>query len=718
MSVFESSTITVRRDADGALGLTFDVPGRSVNVITPELLADLDCALDALQTQSRVPVLLVQSGKKTGFLAGADLKEFLAIRDAASATAMSLRGQKVFQRLAELRFPTIAAIHGPCLGGGLELALACDYRLAVDRPGTQFGLPEVTLGLLPAWGGTQRLPRTMGLQRALEIILTGKRLDAKQAKQWNLVDAVSANDEGQLRSAIVKLIGRAMTHRKRSRTGLPLHGWRQWFLESTGVGRRIIFSATERLLRRRVPDDMPAPYEAVEAVRVGLRSGMTAGLTQEREAASRLALTPACRNLVTLFFQREQARKPEGGVTVRRVGLIGAGVMGAGIAQLAALRGLDVVVKEVNAEALSAGMARIQELFDRAVERKIVSAEEAQRRRAAIRGTAEWDGFEGVDVVIEAAVENLEIKRRLFAELLEKTSSTTILATNTSSLRIAKIAEGLSPPERIGGLHFFNPVHKMPLVEVVRGPATSEKSIATLSALAALLGKTPVTVGDGPGFVVNRILMPYLNEAVVSLQECLRIKDIDAIMRRFGMPMGPLELLDQIGLDVAAHVAQSIGPELGDRFVPNDAFDRMVKKGWLGEKNGTGFYNHHGKKATVNDEAEVVVLGVHRIRRKPGDDRLRLAEARERMVLSMVNEAARVLAEGLADSAASIDLAMVLGTGWAPHRGGPLRYATDRGVSEVVAALNGLADRVGPRFRPCEELIRRAESGGFFPSDA
>jgi 3-hydroxyacyl-CoA dehydrogenase/enoyl-CoA hydratase/3-hydroxybutyryl-CoA epimerase len=709
MSVFQSPTITVERDNDGSLGLTLDVPDRSLNVITGAVLADLDRALDTIAALPRIPVLIVKSGKKSGFLAGADLNEFLAIRDSVSAAALSERGQKIFDKLARLSVPSIAAIHGPCLGGGLELALACDYRLVVDRPGTQLGFPEIELGLLPGWGGTQRLPRTVGLERALAVILGGKRLDARQALAWGLADACP-QDEDQLRRHILELIGRAIGRGKRPRSRLPLHGWRQWLLESNPVGRRVIFQATGRLLRQRVPDDMPAPYEALEAVRVGLRRGFAAGLAQEREAASRLALTPACRNLVNLFFQREQARKlptQPAPVPVRRIGVVGAGVMGAGIAQLAALRGLEVVVQEVNPQALAAGMARIGGLFDKAVERRVISAGEAQQRRSAIRGTVAWEGFDTVEVVIEAALEDLDVKRQLFHDLAARTTPRTVLATNTSSLLVARLVETATDPGRVGGLHFFNPVHKMPLVEVVHGPATSAQTISTLTGLAVTLGKTPVCVGDGPGFVVNRILMPYLNEAILLLGEGLSIAAIDAVMRRFGMPMGPLELLDQIGLDVAAHVARSIGPALGERFEFNTAFDRMLKAGWLGQKNGKGFYLHSGKKTTVHPVAEALLRG------SPGASDLplaaRQAQARERMVLLMVNEAARVLAEGLADEAATVDLAMVMGTGWAPHRGGPLRYADDRGLGDVVGVLNGLANRVGRRFQPCEELVRRAE---------
>ncbi|HZT80612.1 MAG TPA: 3-hydroxyacyl-CoA dehydrogenase NAD-binding domain-containing protein, partial [Gemmataceae bacterium] len=500
---------------------------------------------------------------------------------------------------------------------------------------------------------------------------------------------------------------------KRPKKGLPLRTWRQKLLESNRLGHRLILGGTERLLRQKVPDDMPAPGEALEAVRVGVTQGMEAGLAREREAIGRLATTPACRNLIGLFFAREAARQlpaEEAAPPVRRVGVVGAGVMGAGIAQLAAFRGLEVVVQEVNEEALGAGLLRITGLFEKAQQRGLLSPEEARRRLALVKGTTTWQGFDEAEVVIEAAVEDLGAKRAVFRELDARTKPTAVLATNTSSLPVASLAEGLAHPERVAGLHFFNPVHKMPLVEVVRAPATEEGVIAALRRLTVHLNKTPVVVKDSPGFVVNRVLMPYLHEAVLLVAEGLDIEDVDRTMRRFGMPMGPLELLDQVGLDVAAHVARAVRPVFEKRFPPGDALERMRDCRWLGQKNGVGFYRYQGKKRVANEAALPVLRPEKPLPSVTATlpPTARAQEARERMVLLMVNEAALCLAEGLAADAASIDLAMVLGTGWAPHRGGPLRYAEDRGPADVVRRLTELAGRLGPRFEPCEELRRRA----------
>jgi 3-hydroxyacyl-CoA dehydrogenase/enoyl-CoA hydratase/3-hydroxybutyryl-CoA epimerase len=717
MAVFESQSVVVERDTDGTLMLKIDLPGKSVNVLNDRLLTDLDTACDRLATEKTAPVLIVRGGKSTGFVAGADLTEFQAIRTAQEAEAVSARGQTLFSKLAALPMPTVAAIHGPCLGGGLELALACDYRLVFDRPDTQLGLPEVELGLLPGWGGTQRLPRIVGLERALMMILQGKRLNGREALRWGFAD-VLATSERELRGQIVHVSELAVRQGKRPRTWLPRRTWRQWLLESNPWGRRLIFRGTERILRRRVWDDMPAPWEAFETVRTGIKEGIDAGLKREREAAGRLAASAPCRNLIGLFFKREDARKISENMTadIRRVGIVGAGVMGAGIAQLAALKGCQVVVQEVSADALGAGMVRITELFTKATEKRLLNAEEARRRLAAVKGTVDWEGFDTVDVVIEAAPEDLDTKRAIFRELEKRSNPSAVLATNTSSLRLEAIQDGMDRPERLAALHFFNPVHRMPLVEVAHAARTDDAVVRLLRQWSIALGKTPVVVRDGPAFVVNRVLMPYLSESVLLVAEGLKIAQIDETMRRFGMPMGPLELLDQIGLDVAAHVAKALAPVLGDRIPTPEAFDRMCANAWLGQKNGKGFYAHSGKSARPNALAENLLRAgaTDDVVSKALSPEARLAEARERMVLLMINEAALVVAEGLVDRPEDADLAMVLGTGWAPHRGGPLRYADDRGLLAIVEALTGLAARRGRRFEPCAELKARAAEGRRF----
>jgi 3-hydroxyacyl-CoA dehydrogenase/enoyl-CoA hydratase/3-hydroxybutyryl-CoA epimerase len=714
MTFFQTNNVTVDTQSDLGAVLRIDVADRPVNVFNRQVLADLDAALDKLAALPSLKLLGILSAKSSGFIAGADLQEFASVQSAADATALSEAGQRLMDKLANLRVPTAAVIHGPCLGGGLEFALACDYRLVIDHPKTQIGLPEIELGLLPGWGGTQRLPRVVGLERALRVILGGHRLQAREALRWGLADALVASQQNYA-ADLHRLLQHALRQGKRPRQRLPLFTWRQRLVESTALGRSLVFRGSERILRRRVPDDMPAPWEALKAVRVGLTEGMEAGLAYERDAIGRLAMSQACRNLVGLFFQRERARKLpaelQGGVQppIRRIGVVGAGTMGAGIAQLAVLKGFDIVVREVNEAALAAGMRRIDDLLHKAVERRLLSEEEARQKLTAMERTTAWEGFGDVDVVIEAAIEELDTKRAIFRELEQRTRPDTVLATNTSSFAVQQLQEGLHHPERVAGLHFFNPVHKMPLVEVVRAPVTGDAAVATLMHWVAALGKTPVAVRDSPGFVVNRILTPYLNEAVILVAEGVPVERVDEAMRRFGMPMGPLELLDQVGLDVAAHIARTLQPAFGTRFAPNPVFARMAEHGWLGQKSGAGFYLHRGKTKKVHPPAAALIQGeAEALSDAP------TGEARERLVGLMVNEAAACLAEGLVTDAGTIDLAMVLGTGWAPHRGGPLRYADDWGAGEVVRVLTGLARRLGPRFEPCPELRRRAETGERF----
>jgi 3-hydroxyacyl-CoA dehydrogenase/enoyl-CoA hydratase/3-hydroxybutyryl-CoA epimerase len=715
MPFFHSENVVVDIDGDLAL-LKLDVAGRSVNVFTRQVMLDLNAALDRLAERSNLRIVVIRGMKKSGFVAGADIQQFAEIKNAQEAIAISAAGQQLFDKLELLPMATIAIIHGPCLGGGLEIALGCDYRLVVDTPSTQLGLPEVELGLLPGWGGTQRLPRVVGLERALKIILGGKRLNAVEAFQWGLADGL-ARSESELAAQRDVLLERARSRGKQRRHGLPLSTWRQWAFESTGLGRGAILRAARKMIDRRVWDDFPAPAEALEAIRTGLKQGMQAGLAFEREAASRLALSPACRNLVNVFLQRERARKPAGvhGEPISRIGVVGAGTMGAGIAQLAAIRGCEVVVQEMDAEALGRGILKITELFNKALERGVLTPIEYERRLGAIKGTTSWEGFQNVELVVEAVLEEPALKKKVFEQLEQQTRPETVLATNTSSLSVTDLQTGLRHPERVAGLHFFNPVHKMDLVEVVRAPATNDASMKLLTRFTLALGKTPIRVGDGPGFVVNRVLIPYLNEALLLVNEGMDIDEVDGLMRRFGMPMGPLQLLDQIGLDVAAHVADSMQPRLGEGRAPNQVFRRLSESGWLGQKSGSGFYRYRGKKARVNKD----VLPLVRSDAAPSTMQhlpaaVKRQQARERLVLLMVNESAACLGEGLAGSAQDIDLALILGTGWAPHRGGPLHYADTFGLTKAVETLAEFAQRVGLRYQPCEELRRRASRGEVF----
>jgi 3-hydroxyacyl-CoA dehydrogenase/enoyl-CoA hydratase/3-hydroxybutyryl-CoA epimerase len=710
MALFQTQNLWLSQLAEGVAALYLDVANRNVNVLSPAVLGELKQAFDCVEQQGSIGLLLIRSAKKGGFIAGADIHELAQIQTAEQASALSELGQRIFERLANLRVPSVAIISGACLGGGLELALACDYRVVIDDPKTQLGFPEIELGLIPAWGGTQRLPRVIGLERALPIILSGRRITAAQAMAWGLADHLTSSEDTAPPDFLSEPV-------KRPKTKLPLRTLRQRLLEGNFVGRGLILKGAERILRRRLPDDMPAPLEALAAIKAGIQEGTEAGLEFERAAAGRLANSTACRNLVRLFLRREQARQlPERGSSdeppLRRIGVVGAGVMGAGIAQLCAVRGCEVAVQEANEATLGLGVLRVLQLFSQAVDKGVLPRAELQKRTAAVHGSTNWRGFASLDLVIEAISEDFDKKRDIFAELESQVAPSTILTSNTSSLKIQQLQKGRRHPERIAGLHFFNPVHKMPLVEVIGTAATGEPVVTALRRFVVELGKVPVLVRDSPGFLVNRVLIPYFNEAVLMVGEGVPIDRIDHALRRFGMALGPLEVLDQVGLDVAAHIADIVHPVFGDRLPRNPGFEIMQEKGWLGNKTGQGFYSwKHGRKR-VNVFAQRQLAAQRSSAGTTTESaEIQGREARQRLIALTINEAAACLGEKLAADADTIDLALVLGSGWAPHRGGPLCYARDRGWQAVVLQMQELAKKYGPRFDPCPELLRLAASG-------
>jgi 3-hydroxyacyl-CoA dehydrogenase/enoyl-CoA hydratase/3-hydroxybutyryl-CoA epimerase len=706
MAFFQARNLWINQLADGVAALVLDVPDRKVNVLSREVFSDLKAALTCV-AESPFELLLVRSGKPASFCAGADLQEIAALRSAEEAVALATLGQETFNQLAHLKIPTVAVIAGTCLGGGLELALACDYRVVVDKPNIQLGLPELELGLIPGWGGTQRLPRLIGLERAMQVILAGRRLGAREAFRWRLADDLTQTPEDEAPAFLAEPAKRPM-HR------LPLYTWRQRLLESNPLGRWLLFHGARRLLRRRVPDDLPAPWEALEALRVGLKRGLDAGLEYERAALGRLALEASCQNLVRLFFQREQARKARAEQrdfpAIRKVGIVGADVLGAALAHLAALRGCQVTIREASEMGLGLAMLRLMTLFKDSVQRGLMSQADLPRRLAGIHGTTAWKGFDDLDLVIEAVEEDEEKKKEVLSGIEKNTAASTLVATTAAAMRVQDLQQDLKHPERLAGLHFPSPVQKMPLVEVVRTPATVEQTAVRLADWVATLGKTALFVKDTPGFLIHRMLMPYLNEAVLLLREGMRIGQVDETMRRFGMTAGPLEFLDQLGLDVTARLAESLQPVFGGRLELDTAFAELAESGWLGQKSGSGFYRYDRRRPRENGVVLTVVRGgAPSLPLATGRAEEVMAAARERLVLLLVNEAGFCLDEGVVADAESLDLGMVLGAGFAPHRGGPLRYAEQRGYKAVVEALRQMAEYLGPRFQPCAALERLAE---------
>ncbi len=691
MNSRELTNFDLHQDSRGVLTAILNVPHAPVNVFNPSVLADLAGLIAMVEKNSDVQALVFRSGKESGFLAGADVHQIEQLHSEEEARHASWIGQSLFAKIEALPIPTVAVIQGPCLGGGLEFALACKYRLVVNDPRTKLGLPEVELGILPGWGGTQRLPRLIGVTKALPMVLAGKKLGAKQALDAGLADRLA--EPAELDAELQSLLTDA------------LDGWRPeprkkklfaWFLDETPVGRWLAL----RQARNKIASNdkhYPALQAILEAVSVGLRQTGDTGFDKERRHFAQLALSPTSRHLVQLFFQREKARTAATWVSVGsekpapigKVGIIGGGVMGAGIAHWCASQGFAVALKEVNADLLAQGLSRVRGLFDAAVKKKAMTEQEAKFRLESIHGGTTWDGFADVDLVIEAATEKLDVKQAIFRDVVKHVPWNAILTTNTSALSVTALAAAVPEPERVVGLHFFNPVHKMQLVEIVTTVHVPDSKIARLVELVKKLGKTPVVCADTPGFVVNRILFPYLDEAVRLVHDGVPADRIDRVIERFGMPMGPLELLDQVGIDVASHVADSLASLSPQPSPTPDHLHKMLKAGALGRKANRGFYDYvKGRKRKLVSKDSKVNADI--------TDRV----IEERLVLRLVNEAAKVVAVGVVTEAWMVDLAMVLGTGFAPHTGGPLAYAGQVGVPSLLHQLEQWELKAGARFAP------------------
>ena len=689
-----------REVADGICTLTFDRSNSSANIFDHDTLLELDSHLDWIEHATELRGLILISAKENIFIAGADVHALAGMADQpAPAPAQDLReliqlGQGVFNRLASLRTPTLAAIHGACLGGGFEMALACDCRLATEARATKIGLPEIMLGILPAWGGCTRLPRLIGLPKSLEMILAGKTLSADRALKLGMIDEVVPRER--------------LLEIARQRIGKPVKLHRpSWRVSNNTVSAMLIRTRAARELAAKTRGNYPAPFEALNVITHGVTLPMEKSLELEREAILRLAQTPACHNLLRLFVLKERAKKSHAvSAPLNRAAVIGAGVMGAGIAQWLSTRGVSVILRDVSLEQLVRGMATVSTLYDDAMRRHHLTKLEARDGKDRIFAAATDIPMRDVEVVIEAATEKLPLKQDIFRCLAAQTSPHTILATNTSALSVTEIAAGTNAAERVVGLHFFNPVHRMELIEVVAGANTSSEVLSRATDFARRIGKVPVVVKDSPGFIVNRILMPYLVEAVRLFDLGASAHDIDEAMLDFGMPMGPLRLLDEVGLDVAAHVVGTLSKHFGERVTAPALIERMIGAGMIGKKSSRGFYDYAHDKP--NHEIDVM-RSVHRHAHFMHDELV------TRMSLLMVNEAARCVEE-LVASPADVDLAMVLGSGFAPFRGGPLRYADALGASQVVATLETLA-ATHPHFAPCALLKQMTDSNTlFYPS--
>jgi 3-hydroxyacyl-CoA dehydrogenase / enoyl-CoA hydratase / 3-hydroxybutyryl-CoA epimerase len=679
----------------------FDLPGEKVNKFSTWVMQEFAGVVDELERATDIRKVIVASKKPSIFIAGADVSEFQLVTSAEQATEYTRYGQQVFHRFSKLKQVTVAAINGACVGGGCELALSCDWRVMSDSPKAQIGLPETKLGIYPAWGGTTKLPRLIGLPAALDIILAGKTVDGKRAKRMGLVDEV-------VEAGILLDVAKRVADRGKRKGGTRT----KFFIEGNPVMRSFIFNKARKTVLQQTHGHYPAPLAAIDVMAYGMANGVEKGLAREAEAVAPLIMGDIAQNLVRLFFLMEESKKDPISAKPRDVanaGVLGAGVMGGGIAQIVVDKtDAEVRMRDINWQAISGGMKAASKVWKRKVETRRMTRGEMQRKLARISGATDWSGFARTDLVIEAVVENVQIKRQVLAEFEALAKPDAIFATNTSTIPITQIAAEAKRPENVVGMHFFNPVDRMPLVEVIRGEKTSDAAMVTVANFARKLGKTVVYCNDGPGFVVNRILGPYMNEAGFILEEGNEIASIDKAMVDFGMPMGPMALLDEVGIDVAAKVAHILGDAFGERVQASTIVDKLYADGRHGKKNGKGLYQYKDGKRQGPDASVYRVIGVGSP--KPAEPKAVV----ERMLLAMINEASMILDEKIVASAAELDLAMIMGTGFPPFRGGLLRYADSLGTPYILARLDELSSRHGRRFVANEPLRRLAQRDGKF----
>jgi 3-hydroxyacyl-CoA dehydrogenase / enoyl-CoA hydratase / 3-hydroxybutyryl-CoA epimerase len=659
----------MERDGQGIAWLTLDKPETSANTLSQQVMRELDALLQSL---ARTPPrgVIIKSGKASGFIAGADINEFTTLANAAAGYELTRAGQLTFERLERLPCPTVAAIHGFALGGGLELALACRYRVAVGDERLQLGLPEVQLGIHPGFGGSVRAVRLIGVRPAMQIMLTGRPVRADKAAKIGLVDRlVSASElDDAARGMVLQ--------------PPPVHQppFAERLLSLAPVRPFIKRALMRQVGAKASRDHYPAPYAMID---LWARNGAHGESAFEAEARSIAAMfeTPTSHNLIRVFLlqDRLKAQSSRAAADVKSVHVIGAGVMGGDIAAWCAVRGFNVTLQDRALEYIEPALKRAGELF----EKRLRVPERIAEGRARLRADVAGDGVADADIVIEAIFENLDAKRALYASLEPRMKDTALLATNTSSLKLEPLAEQLARPERLVGLHFFNPVSQMPLVEVVCGEHTSPEAQALGVAFTRRLDKLPIVCRSAPGFVVNRVLMPYLHEAMYLAQEGVSLPAIDAAATHFGMPVGPIELADVVGLDVAKDVGTIIASELGKPTPAHPRLEELVAARKLGRKSGSGFYPWHDGHPV-----------------KPAASAAPPADAIDRMMLALVNESVACLREGVVTDADLLDAAVIFGTGFAPFRGGPIAYARARGLADCMRRLTDLASRHGERFRP------------------
>ncbi|MGB7802257.1 fatty acid oxidation complex subunit alpha FadJ [Buttiauxella sp.] len=697
----QTSAFNLHIRLDNIAVVTIDVPGEKMNTLKASFGPEVHNIIKQIRDNSALQGVIFISGKPDNFVAGADINMIANCQTALEAQNLAHQGQQIMAEIASLPIPVVAAIHGACLGGGLELALACHARICTDDEKTKLGLPEVQLGLLPGSGGTQRLPRLIGVSHALDMILTGKQLRPRQALKLGLVDEVVPHS-----ILLAAAIERVAKGRQPSRM-LPV---RERILAGP-LGRSLLFSIVSKKTGQKTRGNYPATQRIIDVMNVGLGQGSFSGYEAEAKAFGELAMTPQSAALRGLFFASTELKKEHGADAqprpINAVGVLGGGLMGGGIAFVTASKGkLPVRIKDINNDGINHALKYSWDLLDKKVRRRHMKAAERQREMARISGGTDYHGFHNRDIVVEAVFEDLALKQNMVAEIEQNAAPHTIFASNTSSLPIADIAANAARPEQVIGLHYFSPVDKMPLVEVIPHAGTSAETISTTVALAKKQGKTPIVVGDSAGFYVNRILAPYVNEAMRCLMEGEPVDKIDNALVSFGFPVGPIQLLDEVGIDVGTKISPILQNAYGDRFAAPQNIAAILNDDRKGRKNGRGFYLYPGKGSRSKKQVDPAIYKLLGVTPK---GQLAENEIAQRCVMMMLNEAARCLDEGVVRSARDGDIGGVFGIGFPPFLGGPFRYMDSRGVDEVVAQLQRLASQYGERFAPCDRLLQMVE---------
>ena len=700
--------LTLEKDHDLAV-VWIDQAESKINTISPGTLEAFGGVLDAIEQEETIKAAVFISGKKDTFIAGADLGVLRAMDEPAQARALSQGGHALVKRMRTLDKPTVAAIHGAAMGGGLEVALACAYRIVTTSKKTKLALPEVMLGLLPGGGGTQLLPRLVGIQQALPMMLTGKNIYPRKALRMGLVDA-RIYPHGLLDAAkqAARRLAEGSLTPKRNDKELS-----ERLLEGNPVSRRVLYQQAEARVRKETGGNYPAPLKIIDCMKTGIEDGLEAGFAAEAEGFAALVFSPVSRALVSLFFARQAAEKnpwKDAARPVEHIGVLGAGLMGAGIAEVSAMGGLDVTIKDVDLATAAAGKKQVWQSTVGKVRKRILSPVERDVMVERVTPVDDYASFNRVDLVIEAVPEDLDLKCVLLASTEAATRADCIFASNTSAIPIAEIAEASARPDTVIGMHYFSPVPKMPLLEIIKTDKTPDWVLATAYETGLRQGKTVIVVGDGPGFYTTRILGVYLNEALLVLEEGADIEQVDAAMKRFGFPMGPYELLDLVGIDVAAKVTDTMRRKASGRDLNGSAAaKKLTDAGYLGQKGGQGFYRYENERGQIKKTAvnETIYAFFGGARRKVFDEDV----LQNRLALLMVNEAVYCLDEGILATARDGDLGAVLGLGFPPFRGGPFRYTDTETPPAIAARLGRLKAQHGERFAPSPLLQEHARTG-------